>query len=153
MPLQVREFTSKGTLPGANGAAVAVPAGSKLHIVTPTDTIQGLAIRYDTTVERLRKLNGLPGARSIHERNELVVPVGAGAVVPGSPAVDNPNVAEFRQLARFAIVQVGTRYNPIRLIIRLISCTTPPPTPTHVHTTTRYRYAAYCVIWARGCCC
>ena len=81
---------------------MAVPTGTRLQLVAPGDTIQGVAIRCDTTVQRLRKLNSLPGARSIHERNELVVPLG-----PAEPGpTPKPNLAEFRQLARFAIVKV-----------------------------------------------
>jgi len=71
--------------------------------VAPGDTIQGVAIRHDTTVQRLRKLNSLPGARSIHDRDELVVPLGPSMY--STPTVEMPNLAEFRQLARFAIVK------------------------------------------------
>jgi len=43
------------------------------HIVVPTDTLQGIALKYATTVTELKRLNKLTTA-NIHERGTLKVP-------------------------------------------------------------------------------
>lgn len=86
---------------GGNGERTPLPNGTILHLVTANDTIQGLAIKYDTTVKRIRELNHLPQGREIFERKELVVPIGHSNG-KGMPFVTNPPVEEFRQVARYA---------------------------------------------------
>lgn len=90
-------------------AAIAVPAGTKLHLISDNDTIQGLAIRFDTTVSRLRALNKLPGQRSIYERREVLVPAhslaGSPADPGGRPACPAPSVAEFRTLVKHGLTE------------------------------------------------
>lgn len=85
---------------GAYGSSEKkLPSDTILHLVTPSDTIQGLAIKYDTTVARLRQLNSLPQGRDLFERKEFIVPVGGGSG-SGVRYTPNPSFTEFRRLAR-----------------------------------------------------
>lgn len=99
----VRQFRTTGADGEGEGSTkVNVPVGTQLHLISANDTIQGLAIRYDTTVAKIRLLNGLPGQRSIYERRELLVP--ATGSTENSNAVStfpNPTVEEFRELAQY----------------------------------------------------
>eukprot|EP00041_Stephanoeca_diplocostata_P018338 m.383655 g.383655 ORF g.383655 m.383655 type:complete len:294 (-) comp20982_c1_seq1:204-1085(-) len=82
------------------------PGGTLLHTVTAKDTLQGIAIRYDTTVSRLRKLNKLPAGRHLFERKEILVPT----EIPDGSTPD-PDVAEFRLYVRHEAMKIFTSKN------------------------------------------
>ena len=63
---------------GAPAAASAVlletPRGSRMHEVRPTDTLQGIALRYGASPATLMRLNRLPNAQAFHSRKQLKLP-------------------------------------------------------------------------------
>lgn len=53
---------------------VLVASGCTSHMVVSTDTLEGLAMRYGSTVAEIKKLNGLWSSRDIYTRRQLIVP-------------------------------------------------------------------------------
>jgi LysM repeat protein len=51
------------------------PAGYQYHVVTKSDTLAGIAVRYQTSTEELKKVNKLWAERDMFVRNSLLVPV------------------------------------------------------------------------------
>lgn len=50
------------------------PPGCTVHVVGRTDTLEGVAMRYGTTVEEVKRLNKLWSARDLYSRSTLFVP-------------------------------------------------------------------------------
>jgi len=66
--------------PGSIGAAASLPPqftprGTRVHVVSDTDTLAGLAIRYGTSQAAIMRLNRLPNAQSVHARKQLRIPL------------------------------------------------------------------------------
>lgn len=59
----------------ARNAASAAAPGCVTHVMSRTDTLEGLAMRYHCTVAELKKLNTLWSERDIHSRATLIVPL------------------------------------------------------------------------------
>ena len=53
---------------------VVVKRDCIVHTITRADTLHGLSLRYDCSVENIKKANGL-WTNNIHERVELIIPV------------------------------------------------------------------------------
>jgi LysM repeat protein len=51
------------------------PAGFQHHVLTKADTLAGLAVRYQTTTEELKKVNKLWSERDMLVRSTLLVPI------------------------------------------------------------------------------
>ncbi|XP_020285064.1 lysM and putative peptidoglycan-binding domain-containing protein 2 isoform X2 [Pseudomyrmex gracilis] len=47
------------------------------HTVCPTDTLQGIALKYGVTTEQIRRINRLWASDSLFLREHLLIPVGA----------------------------------------------------------------------------
>ncbi len=60
----------------AAGGAMSVGGGDlQKHVIARTDTLAGIAMRYGSSVEELKKLNKLWSERDMFSRTTLVVPV------------------------------------------------------------------------------
>ena len=66
--------------------------GATVHVVEPGETLFRIALRYDTSVDELRRLNGIEGDR-IEVGQRLVVGAGAGAPSTGAAAPVSPRRA------------------------------------------------------------
>ena len=60
MPLRILHH-APGCLAGAFLIAAAVPGGAISYTVEPSDTLYGLAVRYEISVEKIARVNGLDG--------------------------------------------------------------------------------------------
>jgi spore germination protein YaaH len=60
-------------------ARVAAPRGIMAYILEPGDTLESLARRFGTSVERLRAMNKLAADRQLGPDDEIIVPA-AGAI-------------------------------------------------------------------------
>ncbi|WP_370520604.1 LysM peptidoglycan-binding domain-containing protein [Thioalkalivibrio sp. XN279] len=73
-------------------AIAALPASEHMrwqrHAVRPGDTLGGIARRYDTTVEVLQSVNGLPGTR-IRAGAHLMVPTSTRSIADYPLSADN----------------------------------------------------------------
>lgn len=63
--------------PGGTSAAT----GRRVHVVTPGETLFGIAMRYGVTVDRLVQANGLRSANYIFSGQRLVIPTAGGGKV------------------------------------------------------------------------
>jgi len=61
------------------------PDGAVIHVVRPGDTLYGISLEYDVSLEELLRLNNLTRESILSIGQEIVVKVGAGTIVP--PAV------------------------------------------------------------------
>ncbi|XP_014467422.1 PREDICTED: lysM and putative peptidoglycan-binding domain-containing protein 2 isoform X2 [Dinoponera quadriceps] len=61
------------------------------HIVSSTDTLQGIALKYGVTTEQIRRVNRLWASDSLFLREHLLIPVSADS--PASACNDEPAVA------------------------------------------------------------
>ncbi|XP_011637785.1 lysM and putative peptidoglycan-binding domain-containing protein 2 isoform X2 [Pogonomyrmex barbatus] len=62
------------------------------HTVCPTDTLQGIALKYGVTTEQIRRINRLWASDSLFLREHLLIP--ASAESPASTYNDEPVVSE-----------------------------------------------------------
>ena len=53
---------------------LSTPRGTRLHDVSASNTLPGLAIRYGVSEGRLARLNRLPNAQALHTRTQLRIP-------------------------------------------------------------------------------
>ncbi|XP_044263719.1 lysM and putative peptidoglycan-binding domain-containing protein 1 [Tribolium madens] len=63
------------------------------HYVTNTDTLQGIALKYDVTIEQIRRVNRLWASDSLFLKEYLLIPVRDNSVPPVSsepPPVVSP---------------------------------------------------------------
>lgn len=105
----MRDFFIKKNLLASYHKMLPVPpnvddgSGFINHVVSDTDTLSGIAIRYSVTVEELRRANHLMGNidRAIHQREVLKIPV---AQTPQIREIDEAsvNLLKRRLVARFA---------------------------------------------------
>ena len=58
---------------------VPLQLGHGLHFVRPTDTVQGIASQYNTTVEEIIRLNNLNAVKGIAGKAYLRVPENTAA--------------------------------------------------------------------------
>lgn len=88
VPLPNRAAPAAGGTPAAAEPAGEPPAeepaapAARVHVVEPGETLFRIALRYDTTVEALRRLNAIQGDQ-IEVGQRLVV----GGARPGAPAI------------------------------------------------------------------
>ena len=65
-------------------------AGPSVHVVEPGETLFRIALRYDTSVEELRRLNGIEGDRIESGQRLVVGRSGTGPAVAGRPVPLGP---------------------------------------------------------------
>jgi len=66
--------------------APTAPHGLMMHRLLSTDTLTGVALRYDTTPSAILRLNKLPSEAALHARATLLVPLRAGLAPPPGQA-------------------------------------------------------------------
>ena len=62
-------------------------------MITSEDTLQGISLKYEVTIEELRRVNKLFAGDSIHLRESLLVPL-------RTAANDNPQVLSEKKVAK-----------------------------------------------------
>ena len=87
-------------------APAASPSGPRVHVVEAGETLFRIALRYDTTVDELRRANGVVGDQiEVGQR----LRVGGGAVASvGAPAVPAPSGGGAPASAPSGPVRLGT---------------------------------------------
>jgi len=60
------------------------------HYVTNTDTLQGIALRYNVTIEKIRRANKLWASDSLFLKEFLLIPIPEGSATPSNSATATP---------------------------------------------------------------
>jgi LysM repeat protein len=60
-------------------------SGYIIHTITPIDTLQGIALKYEVSVSGILRANQLLGNESIHKYKELKIPMFSGNLAQSSP--------------------------------------------------------------------
>jgi len=83
---------AKLTIPGGAAPASAVaaptaapPPAARTYTVEAGDSLTGIAVRFDTTVDALKSANGITNANALRIGDRLTIP-GTGGAPPGAPA-------------------------------------------------------------------
>lgn len=63
------------------------PLGSRVHRVHPTDTLQGIALRYNVRVGDVKKLNRLWDDTMLYGKDTLIIPLPNSMVTSPPPSV------------------------------------------------------------------
>mmetsp|Transcript_33021 Transcript_33021/g.40539 ORF Transcript_33021/g.40539 Transcript_33021/m.40539 type:complete len:279 (-) Transcript_33021:249-1085(-) len=66
------------------------------HVVVPTDTLQGLCIRYKVTAAKIRQANQFTGMNLLLAPSRLLIPLSEKHVVSGRIKVQDRNSREFK---------------------------------------------------------
>lgn len=77
-------LAGSGGPPPVPGAPTAPPRGTEVvvHVVQPGDSLLGIALRYDTSVEVIMAANNIADAQWIFAGQELLIPLGTPTPVP-----------------------------------------------------------------------
>ncbi|RUS14827.1 hypothetical protein BC937DRAFT_93268 [Endogone sp. FLAS-F59071] len=70
---------------------------SAVHYVQPTDTVVGLALKYNVDLTLLRRTNRIFHDNDIHARTALLIPGYAGLSVSSSPSPDDERKARLKR--------------------------------------------------------
>jgi LysM repeat protein len=92
-PTQPAEATAAATQPAGTPAPTSPPAATKtpggegavVHVVKAGDTLYGISLQYDVSVDDLLKLNNLTRDSILSIGQEIVVKAGAGGAAPVQP--------------------------------------------------------------------
>lgn len=66
------------------------------HVVLPTDTLQGLCIRYKITAPKIRQANRFTGTNLLLAPSTLLIPLNKDHVISGRICVQDRNSREFK---------------------------------------------------------
>jgi hypothetical protein len=95
---------------GAGGAAAPDDGGGFIvHTVTPSDTLEGLALRYRVTPLEIRVANDLPTS-NLATMRELRIPTGRGPLRPPPPKVESREAVMRRFRVTHGLEEAEARY-------------------------------------------
>ena len=86
VPAIVRASSASAAAPliasTAAASPTATPRGTRVHRVGASDSLPGLALRYDVPLATIMRLNRLPTAQALHSRQTIrLLPMQATSVV------------------------------------------------------------------------